>query len=523
MQTFRPPAPSLTPLPVVDLQGLPAEARDEAARRLARAELGRPFDLARGPLLRATLLRLEPQRHAGLLTMHHIASDGWSQGVLVRELAALYRAAQGSGHEAAAALPPLPIQYADFAAWQRRWLRGEVLAAELGYWRQRLEGAPELLELPTDRPRQSVTTPPPSALAHLLVDEALGRQLHALARRLGATPFMVLLGTFQLLLSRHSGQRDICTGTPIAGRNRVELEDLIGFFVNTLVLRTDLAGDPTFEQLLAQVRHHTLDAHEHQDLPFDKLVEELHPRRSLQRTPLFQVLLVVQNAPERALELPGLQLEPLALASGTGQAKFDLTLSFTEAGDELFGALEYNAALFDATTARRLLRHLHTLLAAAAEHPSDPISTLPLLTLPERHALLHEAQAEPLQAKEVASLTGSEDAALIAPLADDEEIGPLEAVLLELWRRGLGVEKVGLHDDFFDLGGHSVLAMWMIAHLEDGFGIVVPLVSLFETPTVAGLAATLRQLEPEPGAVEEIARELLISLSEEPESAHEDP
>ncbi|HKH48028.1 MAG TPA: amino acid adenylation domain-containing protein, partial [Thermoanaerobaculia bacterium] len=339
-------------LPVVDLAGLPRELREaEASRRIAEEAL-RPFALSRGPLLRAALLRLGAEEHAALLTMHHIVSDGWSMQVLVEEIGALY-AAFAEGRPAP--LPELPVQYADYAAWQRSWLSGGVLEAELGYWRGRLAGLPPQLELPTDRPRPAVQSHR-GAVRPLALDPALSERLAALSRREGATPFMTLLAGWQALLGRWAGSEDLAVGTPIAGRNRQETEKLIGLFVNTLVLRGDLSGGPSFQELLGRVRQASLEAHEHQEIPFERLVEELAPERSLSHTPLFQVLFVLQNVPRRALDLPGLRLAPLGAEVGT--AKFDLSLGLTEEGGQIFGGLSYNTDLFDAATADRLLAHL---------------------------------------------------------------------------------------------------------------------------------------------------------------------
>ncbi|RMF36691.1 MAG: non-ribosomal peptide synthetase, partial [Chloroflexi bacterium] len=284
-------APTLKlPLPLVDLSGLPKAAREAEVQRLATEEAQRPFDLSRGPLLRVTLLRLGDEEHVALLTMHHIISDGWSMRVLVQELAALYDA---FSHGRPSPLPDLPIQYADFALWQREWLQGEVLEEQLAYWKQQLSGSPPVLELPTDRPR-----PPVQSFrgAHrpFMLPRPLSQAIKALCRREGVTPFMLLLAAFQTLLHRYTGQDDISVGTPIANRNRAEIEGLIGYFANTLVLRTDLSGDPPFRELLKRVREVALGAYAHQDLPFEMLVDALQPERDLSHTPLFQVMFVLQ-------------------------------------------------------------------------------------------------------------------------------------------------------------------------------------------------------------------------------------
>ncbi|MDQ3942480.1 MAG: condensation domain-containing protein, partial [Actinomycetota bacterium] len=381
VQRIAPPRPlSLT---VTDLGGLPESEREAQARRLAREETRRPFELARGPLLRASLLRLGDEEHVLLLTMHHIASDGWSDAVFFRELAALYEAFS-TGEPSP--LAELPIQYVDYTVWQRQWLAGEVLDEQLGYWKRQLADV-SALQLPTDRPRPAVQTHR-GARQELMLPGPLTEALKDLSRREGATLFMVLLAAFQALLARYSGQEDIAVGTPIAGRNRAETEGLIGFFVNTLVLRTDLSGDPTFRELLGRVRETTLEAYAHQDLPFEKLVEELEPQRDLSRTPLFQVMFALQNVPQQDPELADLTLSRLRVESGT--AKFDLTLSMIEEAKGLKGSLEYNTDLFEAATIERMLGHFRTLLEGIMTEPERRISELPLLTEAERHQLLVE-------------------------------------------------------------------------------------------------------------------------------------
>jgi len=369
-------------MPVEDLSGLPAAERWSEALRRARQEAQTPFDLATGPLLRARLLRLEPQDHVLLLTFHHIVTDGWSEGVLSRELGALY-AAFREGRPSP--LPTLPIQYADFAAWQRRWLRGETLETQLGYWRQALAGAPVVLDLPTDRPRP----PAPShrgARCRLDLPERLSEALQTLGRGEGATPFMTVLAAFMVLLQRYSGQDDILIGTPIANRNRLEIEGMIGFFVNTLVVRADLSGDPTFREALRRVREAALGAYAHQDLPFEKLVEELHPPRDLSRSALFQVM--VAHATESSFRLEGLSVESVDIDDGISQ--FDLTLDVDDSRPRVTCSLEYSADLFDGRSAHRMLLRLETLLGGIAADPDLRLSHLPLLPEEERRQVLVE-------------------------------------------------------------------------------------------------------------------------------------
>jgi amino acid adenylation domain-containing protein len=379
VQIFRSPAPF--EIPLVDLSAIPQTSppvrHDAEVRRLALAHAARPFSLAQGPLVRGLLMRLSTTDHAVLFSFHHIIFDGWSAGIFARELSALYSARIAN---APSPLPPLPIQYADFAAWQRQWLQGEVLERQIAWWRERLTGIP-VLELPTDRPRP-ILPEAPSGQRYPVLPPALTEALRTLSRSRGATLFMTVLAGFQALLHRHTGQTDIAVGTPIANRNHGDVEKLIGFFVNMLVLRTDLSGAPSFGDLLDRVRQTALGAYDHQSVPFAKLVEELRPERDLRHTPLFQVSFQLLNLPASPLELPGLTLHPLSFSARS--AKFDLDLSLNDVADRLTGVLDYNADLFDATTMERFLAHLQQLLAGAVDNPTLPLSDLPLLAPGER-------------------------------------------------------------------------------------------------------------------------------------------
>jgi amino acid adenylation domain-containing protein len=387
VQIIRPAAPAAIPL--ADLSGLPESRREPQALALVGEEARRPFDLERGPLLRKVLLRLADEDHIAALTLHHIVGDGWSIGILVREVTALY-AAFAAGRPSP--LPELPLQYRDFAVWQGSWLHGDVLESEIFYWRTQLAGLPPLLELPTDRPRPAVQSYR-GAAQPVRLPAGLVRQTEALGRRNGATLFMVLLAALQALLARTSGQDDLAVGSPIAGRNQVETEGLIGFFVNTLVLRGELAGAPSFRDLLGRVRAAALAAYMHQDLPFEKLVEELAPERSLAHSPLFQVMLALQNAPAETLEIRGLRLRPANAAATT--VKFDLTLDVTEHGGALLGTAEYATSLFDATTVQRLLAGFERLLAGAVADPDRCAADLPLLSAEELHQVRSEWNPAP--------------------------------------------------------------------------------------------------------------------------------
>ncbi len=375
-------APTLTVgLPVVNLQELPESEREAEVGRLAIEEAQRPFNLARGPLLRVTLLRLGEEEHVGLLTMHHIVSDGWSTGILVREMAVLYEAFSGGR---SSPLPELAIQYADFAYWQRQWLQGEVLETQLSYWKRQLLGASPL-ELPADHLRPAVQTFRGS-LKSMLLPRNTGDGLKVLSREQGITLFMTLLAAFKILLHRYTDQNDIIVGTPIANRNRLEIEGLIGFFVNTLVMRTDLSGNPTFLELSRRVREVCLGAYAHQDLPFERLVEELHLERNLGRNPLFGVMFVLQNKSLQPIGLPGLTLSPVEIDSGT--AHFDLTLHIADTEQGLIATLAYNKDLFEAATITRMLGHFRNLLQAVVANPERRLSDLPILGETERQQLL---------------------------------------------------------------------------------------------------------------------------------------
>lgn len=390
------PAPSLS-LPIVDLGDLPEDEQQTRVRTLALQEAQGVFDLQRGPLVRATLVRLAADDHVFLLAMHQITSDGWSSRVLWHELAALYEAFAAGKPPS---LPALPIQYADFAYWQREWLQGEAQSRQLAYWKRQLSGTSEL-RLPTDHPRPPVLTF--RGARHVLVLSAtLTQTLKSVSRRQGVTLFMTLLAAFQTLLHRYTGQADIAVGSLIANRHRPEIEGLLGFFVNTLVLRTDCSGDPTFRELLERVRAVALGAYGHQDLPYEKLLEELRPTRNLSYNSLFQVLFVFQNAPRPALILQGLTLSALELDPAS--SKFDLTLDLTESPDGLAGWFEYSTDLFEAATIARMAGHFQTLLDGIAADLDQPISRLPLLTPDERHRVLVEWNATSAEQRVPASL-----------------------------------------------------------------------------------------------------------------------
>ena len=384
-QPFQIISPILTlALPIVDLQLLSKDKLKAEVQRLVTEEQARPFDLANDPLVRVTLLQLYEAQYVLLFTMHHIVCDQWSFGVIIREIVALYKA---FFRDKPSSLPELPIQYVDFAIWQRQWLQGEVLEAQVSYWKQQLSGAPALLELPTDHPRPPIQTNR-GAKQSLVLSKSLAEALRVLSQQEKATLFMTLLAAFQTLLYRYTSQDDIVVGTTISGRNRAEIEGLIGFFVNTLVIRTDLSGTPSFREILNRIREVALGAYANQDLPFEQLVEKLQPKRNLSHTPLFQVMFQLHNTPTTTLELPGLTLSPLEFDKET--AKFDLTLSMVEIKQGLIGTLEYNTDLFNAATITQMLGHFQSLLEGIVVNPDQQISKLPILSEAERQQLLVE-------------------------------------------------------------------------------------------------------------------------------------
>lgn len=373
--------------PLTILDDLSEDLRRTEEQRLHEEELQRTFDLEKGPLLRVNLIRLAENRYLLLFTLHHIVSDGWSIGVLVREFAALYQAFIAG---LPSPLPELPIQYADFAYWQKQWLQGAVYQKQLSYWQQQLQGAPDTLSLPADKPRP-VQPGHSGANYYFAVPDRLAAQLGDLSRRHGVSLFVTLLAAFNVLLCRYSSQQDICIGTPVANRNRQELEGLIGFFVNTLVLRSDLSGNPAFTALLEQCGKTVLNAQAHQDLPFDKLVETLGGVRDLNRTPLFQVMFVMQNTPSDSFSLPGLQL--IQGNADTKTAKFDLTLLLSQTDQGLQAAIEYNTDLYEQATIARMAGHYLSLLQGIVSEPDQRIAELPLLGQAEQQQILADWNA----------------------------------------------------------------------------------------------------------------------------------
>lgn len=370
------------PFRQIEITHLPEAEQQDHLRHLLLQQTLQPFDLKKGPLLRISLIRMAADNHVLMIAMHHIVSDAWSMNILVREIVALYEA-YSSGKEPD--LPPLPVQYADFAVWQRNWLQGELLAEQLEYWKQQLGGSAPVLELPADRPRPAVQTYNGANFVFAF-SPVLSQSLRALCRKENVTLFMVLLAAFKIVLHRYTGQRDIIVGTPIANRQRKELEGLIGFFINTLAVRTTISGDLTFREHLQRVREAALGAYAHQDLPFEYLVEHFQSERSLSHSPLVQVLFSFEKPLQQAIEIPGLAITMLEKENKA--ARFDLTFFATDCDPEIIGTLEYNVDLFNKDTVERMAGHLLTVLTAAVANPSQQISELPLLTRHEQYEML---------------------------------------------------------------------------------------------------------------------------------------
>jgi amino acid adenylation domain-containing protein len=372
-------------LPIVDLQELPALDRELEAQRQFTALAEQPFDLAQAPLLRVKLLRLAPTVHRTIVVMHHIICDGLSIEIFFQELAVIYTAF--ANHQPSP-LVDQTIQYADFAVWQHQRLEGEILAFQVNYWKQQLGGILPILQLPIDRPRPPIQTTN-GVFRRLELPQNLSTDLTALSQRAGVTLFMTCLAAFQTLLHRYSGQEDIIVGTPISGRNRTEIEGSIGCFINTLVLRTNLEHNPSFQELLRRVQQVALGAYAHQDLPFEKLLEELNPERDLSRSPLFQVMFIFERTHSLTWELPGVKVTPLEVHR-KGISNFDLTLSLTETATGIQGGIEYNTDLFEPETIERMVGHFHTLLTGIVANPAQQIANLPLLTPAEQQQILIE-------------------------------------------------------------------------------------------------------------------------------------
>jgi thioesterase domain-containing protein/acyl carrier protein len=457
--------------------------REERVRQVMVEEARRPFTLERAPLIRASLLRVSHDDHVLLLTMHHTVCDGWSNGILVRELGDLYAA---FALDLPSPLTDLPLQYADYAHWQQEWLGGDGCDEQLAYWRKQLAGCSPALNLPIDRPRRRMRSAP-GAVESLLLPAPLARAIRAFAKREDATMFMVFLAAFNVLLYRYTGQQDILVGSPIANRGSVETEGLIGLFANTLILRTRPSGAVSFRDFLAQVRDVSLDAVAHEDVPFEKVLEELQRVGGPSRAQPFHAMFIYQTAFMQPREAAGLTMTPLRSVSPG--SLLDVTQSVVERAEGLRLQLEYDTDLFDAATAARMQGHFQTLLAEVVSNPDRLLSELPILTLVEREQFLPETM--PLRLDETI-----DRAALPAPgraqsAATSLPRDPIESSLKQIWEETLGVRPIGIRDDFFELGGRSLLAVLLMDRIERVFGKKLPLTTLHAGATIEHFASAL--------------------------------
>lgn len=454
-------------------------AQPASLARLVSEEAAAPFDLAQGPLIRGRLLTLGDNEAVLLITLHHIIADAWSMKVLFRELGALYDAAVGGQPDP---LPALPVQYADYGLWQRQSIEA-ALHAQAAYWRATLEGAPALLDLPGDHPRPAVQSYA-GGMVDIVLDTELAAALRALSRRHGTTLYQTLLAAWAILLWRLSGQDDVVVGTPVANRGRTEIEGLIGFFVNTLAMRIDLSGSPDVTQLLARVRLCTLAAQQHQDLPFEQVVECLQPQRSLAHSPLFQAMFAWDAAAQVSCVLSGLDVTPIP-SIPQQYAKFDLTLLLCDAGGTIRGGIEYASALFDHNTVARFADYLIALLRAMSASMQGSIDQL---ALPDVPPAPHRRQAGTAPSVGVTGAAGED--------VYEAPVGTLEIAVAAIWRDVLKRDRVGRHDDFFALGGHSLRAVQLRSRLRQRLGLDIPLGIVFAHPVLAAFAAALEPMEP---------------------------
>lgn len=454
---------------VIDSQDIP----ETEAKRLAEKEIKQPFDLARGPLLRSKLWRLSETEHLLVVTTHHIVADGWSFSVLTQELAMIYAAfAQGQPSP----LKELPIQYADFAHWQRQWLQGQVLASQMQFWKQHIGVNPPVLKLPTDYPRPAVRTFA-GARQPLVISQDLTKALKALSQQEGVTLFMTLLAAFKTLLFCYTGQPDIIVSSTVANRTRAETEGLIGFFVHLLPFCTNLEGNPSFREILRRVREVALGVYAHQEMPFIKLLEELQPVRESSYTLLAQVMFVFQNTPEDNLQLADLTLKEEFIATDTKDtAEFDLNLTLQETSGGIEGALVYKTDLFADTTIAKMVTTFQNLLEYIVTKADQPISELPFLSA---------SKSLPIHHSQIPIATKTAQSNFIAPS------NPTEEIIFSIWQEVLNLEHISTQDNFFDLGGHSALVLQISYKLQNFFPVELPLTCLFENPTIAQQAQAI--------------------------------
>lgn len=466
------------PLPVTDLRAVPEATRLARSEELTLEEGRRSFSLSDGPLLRAALLRLGDEDHVLLITVHHIVCDGWSIGLITDELGALYDA---FSKEQGSPLPELPLQYGDFSIWQKQWLEFATVKEQLSYWTERLAALP-LLEVPTDRPRPTIATSDGSIVS-VLLPKALTGTLQELSGRQGCTFCMLALAALKILLQRATGKDDIFVGSLVAGRTRVELEPLIGLFVNPIVFRTSLSGDPTFFELLSRVRDTMVGAMEHQDVPFERIVGAVQPKRDPSRHPIFQINFIYQRDFVRPLQVSGLTLT--ALPSKSPGAIYDLNFFMVERADGWRASCEYNTNLYDAATVQQMLARFQALLEAIAADPARPISEIPMLTAQDRSLLLSRSDAGNSAARPQ-NHAGTTEQAHLAPRND------METRLSKIWEELLGETGISINADFFDMGGHSMLAARMLAQTQREFGRRMSLASFLQGPTIESFAARIQ-------------------------------
>jgi thioesterase domain-containing protein/acyl carrier protein len=473
-------------LPLIDLRNLPQQERDAEVFRLATQEARQPFDLANELMLRVKLFRLHDDEHLLIWNLHCIVCDGASSDVFYQDLTSIYTAfAAGK----ASPLPELTIQYIDFAHWQRQWLQGEVLESQINYWKQKLDNLPPPLKLPYDRPYPKGVLTYQGDRVALMLPKTLQTELERLSQKLGVTLFMTLLTAFETLLYRYCGQEDILLSFASAGRAQVETERLIGFFSNTLMLRTNLTGQLTFTEALAKVRQASLEAYAHQDLPFEKLIEEIRPNTRQEKSPLFQVKFAL-NPPwsegrgMASVKLPELTFTSLFGYIYHGKTKYDLTLVMREQDEGLGMVFDYNADIFDALTVEKMLLHFQILLEGIVTNPNCSLSSLPMLTPGEQ---LSQGSAHLFEEEAISLTTPIERTS-----ATSDEI---ESKLVKIWQDVLGVDFISIKDNFFDLGGNSLLAVKTFARIEEKFDKVLPLSILLKAPTIEQLANYVRQEE----------------------------
>jgi thioesterase domain-containing protein len=475
-------------IPLTDLTSVPDPTAE--AYQLARREVFEPFDLNKAPLFRVRLLRVTPLDHLFLCTLHHIITDAWSVQIFAKELELLY--SQFSRGQTPS-LPPLPIRYGDFAEWQLEWFQTARVQQQVAYWKNKLEGAPALLELPTDAARPAEQTFQ-GAVEVAPISSDILNGIKKVAARCQATSFMVQLAAFKVLLHRYVKQGDIVVGIPVAGRNQMETEGLIGFFVNTLVLRDDLSGNPRFADVVAQVRETVLDAFSNADVPFEKIVEVLQPERNLSFNPIFQVMFSTLGAAVRSHAFGELTAYPYIIGAST--SIFDLSLTLIEDIDQQWWAqIEYNTDLFTQERMRRMMADYTALLEGVVSAPEERILTLPLPSLPESADRLDVSWADGQGTKE--SKTTKPPASLARQVSPRrfEPMDGEQKLLVEIWKHVVGISEVGIRDSFFDVGGHSLMAARLVAHIREITGRQIPVSAIFRAPTIEAFAPLLREDE----------------------------